>query len=117
MITENNGAKKRSPCYEFIEDIFENGFSDSTIERFKDHFQLFMIILNVPGKYIELVSVNGYALYLDFEREKNWNGGHFPVTDKPFAPVLALCEYKDYFPYFRVVEDKRNNKLREECDQ
>ena len=92
------------PLNAFIMDVWKNGLTNEVIERHKENFHRFYIIIDTRGKYIEMVGSGGIeACYLDFEHEKKERDGNFLKTDESFLSTGLLLQHRDLFAYFKIA--------------
>jgi len=92
-----NFEKQKLKFLDFVDDICDFGLTEEIINKHKTNFPEFIILIDIPGKYIKLLSrCQCFHCFLDFEQE-NSKDRTFTCTDKCFEPVLSLIEYSDLF--------------------
>jgi len=90
------------PLRAFIMDVWKNGLTNEAIERHKENFHRFAVIIDTRGKYIEMVhSIE--ACFLDFEQEKKERDGNFLMTDESFSSTQLLLQHRGLFAYFKIA--------------
>ena len=97
----------KPPWLNFVESIYNNGFSNELVEEFLKFFHQFNIVFHKGEKFLQVNS-----LVINFEQERS-KSGSFYTTNASFQSVLPILEYKDSFNTFKIMGD--TVKISEPC--